>query len=200
MNKENLLLLSLDDKNAKNIANVINNKTSKKILNHLAEIDSSTETKIAKELNLPISSIHYNLEQLQKAKLVNWEKYHYSKKGREIKHYKLASKYIIIVPKKDKEGILEKLKMLFPVFLTIIFTTSFIYWINKPKEILSMNTILMEKTIPSKENFEMIMVDSVSKTIIKTTTIYSEPWFWFILGSLLTISIILLISLKKDKK
>jgi len=33
--KENFILMSLDDNNAKNIANAINNKTSKKILEFL---------------------------------------------------------------------------------------------------------------------------------------------------------------------
>lgn len=102
MAKNNFLLLSLDDEKTKNIANVVSNKSCKKILDYLAENDDVTESQVAKDLNLAISTVHYNLKQLIESGLVLSEEFHYSKKGREVSHYKLANKVIIIAPKKEK--------------------------------------------------------------------------------------------------
>ncbi len=119
MTKENFILLSLDDSEAKNIANVVGNKSSKKILDYLAECDDSTESKISKKTGIPISTVHYNLQQLVKVGLVVIEEYHYSEKGKEVNHYKLANKYIIIAPRKV-EGLASKLKGILPAFFSAL--------------------------------------------------------------------------------
>src|SRR3989338_1552378 len=98
MANKNLLLMSLEDEKIKQIANVISNDSCRKILDFLAEKEA-TESELAEKLQIPISTVHYNLQQLTKAGLVSGEEFHYSKKGREIVHYKLANKYIIISPK-----------------------------------------------------------------------------------------------------
>ena len=108
MTKNNLLLLDLNDTKTKKLAETITSDTSRKILNYLAEKDD-TEANMSKILNIPISTVHYHLQKLQDAKLVMVEEFHYSKKGREVNHYKLANKYIIIAPKKIS-GLKEKLK------------------------------------------------------------------------------------------
>lgn len=115
MANKNFLLLSLDDEETKQVANVVSNKSSKRILEYLTEKDA-TESEIAKALKIPISTVHYNLEQLQKAGLVVVEEYHYSEKGKEVNHYKLANKYIIIAPKGQKADILSKIKDMIPSF------------------------------------------------------------------------------------
>ncbi|MGV8171105.1 MAG: ArsR/SmtB family transcription factor [Candidatus Woesearchaeota archaeon] len=113
----NFLLISLEEKKAKKIAEAINNETSRKILDHLAKKDC-TETDIAKELKIPISTIHYNLKQLVEANLVVVDEFHYSSKGKEVNHYKLANKYIIIAPKQTDNRFMEALQKILP--LTII--------------------------------------------------------------------------------
>jgi len=72
-----------------------------------------TETDISKELKLPISTVHYNLSVLVKAKLVEAREFHYSEKGREVNHYSLANKLIIIAPSKMDDSTKDKLKNLF---------------------------------------------------------------------------------------
>ncbi|MFW6449809.1 MAG: ArsR/SmtB family transcription factor [Nanoarchaeota archaeon] len=115
MSKNNFLLLSLEDDKINSVANAVSNKSGKKILDFLAE-GKATESEIAKKLNLAISTVHYNLQQLMKAGLVVADEYHYSEKGREILHYKLANKYIIIAPQK-KRGLKKLLKNILPVVL-----------------------------------------------------------------------------------
>ncbi len=117
MAKKNFLLLSLEDDKINKISNVISNKSCKKILDYLSEHEA-TETEISEKLNIPLSTVHYNLQQLVDAGLIVAEEFHYSKKGKEVNHYKLANKYIIIAPKKTT-GITSKLRGILPVALIV---------------------------------------------------------------------------------
>lgn len=117
MTKEKFLLVSLNESKAKKLAQVISNETCRKILDYLAD-DEATESELGKKLNIPISTVHYNLKCLMDGGLVSVEEFHYSEKGKEVKHYKLANKYIIIAPK-STYGIKEKLKSILPVALLV---------------------------------------------------------------------------------
>ena len=99
MAKKNFLLLSLEDSKTKKIANIVSNDSCRKILDYLSA-NKATESELASKLSIPISTIHYNLQQLMDSGLIIADEYHYSEKGREVYHYKLANKYIIITPKK----------------------------------------------------------------------------------------------------
>lgn len=115
MAKKNFLLLSLEDTKIKKVSNVISNDSCRKILDFLSNREA-TESELAEKLGIPISTVHYNLQQLVETGLVESTEFHYSKKGKEVSHYKLANKYIIIAPK-TTFGIKEKLKGILPVAL-----------------------------------------------------------------------------------
>ncbi len=114
MPDEPFMLVSLKGDKAKKLAQVMANPTCTRILDYLAQSKESTESAIAKELSIPLSTVHYNLAQLVAAKLVLVEEFHYSAKGREVNHYKLANKYIIIAPKDDDPGFLDRLRKFIP--------------------------------------------------------------------------------------
>ena len=84
MAKEKFLLVSLNESKSKQLAQAISNDSCRKILDYLADKESS-ESELSTKLNIPISTVHYNLQQLIKGGLVIAEEYHYSKKGKEIK-------------------------------------------------------------------------------------------------------------------
>ena len=141
MAKNNFLLVDLNETKTKKLAETITSETSRKILNHLTEKDD-TEANIAKSLNIPISTVHYHLQKLQDANLVTVEEFHYSKKGREVKHYKLANKYIIIAPKKVS-GLKQKLKGILPVALSALGISVIIKLLQKS----SLNSTLVENSV-----------------------------------------------------
>ena len=87
MAKEKFLLLSLSESKTKELAQAVSNDTCRKILDYLADKEAS-ESELASKLDIPISTVHYNLQQLQKGGLVVVEEYHYSEKGKEVNHYK----------------------------------------------------------------------------------------------------------------
>ena len=215
--------MSLEDERAQKIANILSNKSCSKILDFLTE-NESTESEIAKKLNLPISTVHYNLQQLLKAELIIWEKYHYSEKGKEVKHYTVANKYIIITPKGQNEGFLDKIKSIIPTFFLIGIGAGIINWYNNIKNnTLIANTYqaeVIQDTAPqmlkakamiiennSTQGVE-IMADNIGNGAINGnfnnfTSIYLDMfyqnWFWFIMGATIGITIYLLINYLRKK-
>ena len=126
----NLLLIDLNDSKTKDIASTITSDTSRKILSFLASQEKVTATQVSKELKIAMSTVSYHLSKLVDAKLVECDEFTYSKKGREINHYKLANKYIIIAPK-TTYGLKEKLKAILPVSLLALVGAGFIQMYTK---------------------------------------------------------------------
>ena len=116
--ESSFLLVSLDDDKAKKLANVISSDTARKILDTLTA-GSLTETELSKRMGLPLSTIHYNLRQLVDSGLIESGEYHYSTRGREVAHYSLARKYIIIDPKSD-DKLFSRFKSMLPA---VVITT-----------------------------------------------------------------------------
>jgi DNA-binding transcriptional ArsR family regulator len=114
MADESFMLLSLKEGQSKRLAQVIGNETCRRILDYLADRDFTTESTAAKDLGLPLSTVHYNLKALRESGLVVADEFHYSGKGKEVPHYRLAKKYIIIAPREER-GVLDRLKKLWPL-------------------------------------------------------------------------------------
>jgi DNA-binding transcriptional ArsR family regulator len=118
MAEESFLLVSLQDERAKKLSEVISNKTARKILGMLAE-KKYTESELAKELGMPISTVHYNIQLLLSAGLIKAIEYHYSAKGKEVNHYEIVNKLIVISPGKEKEGLGDLLKKFLPIAVIV---------------------------------------------------------------------------------
>jgi len=109
------ILTSLDDEKAAELGKIIANPTARKILNYLAE-NNACETDIAKELNIPLSTVHYNIQQLLKAELIKIKDFLYSEKGNKVYFYTLAKKLVLIAPKGSSIK-RSKIKNILPVLL-----------------------------------------------------------------------------------
>jgi DNA-binding transcriptional ArsR family regulator len=121
MAKDPFLLVSLEEKESKALAQVMSNDTARKILDVLSKEESSTESDMAKKLKLPLSTVHYNFQALVKANLVKSEEFHYSEKGKEVNHYSLANKLIIIAPKSVRtESFRDKLRSILPISIIVL--------------------------------------------------------------------------------
>lgn len=116
MAEESFMLVSLKEDQSKDLAQVISNKTARLMLDYLANREFSTETEMGEELKVPLSTIHYNCKALVKSGLVVADEFHYSKKGKEVPHYRLAKKFIIIAPKEEaKSTLMDRLKKFLPL-------------------------------------------------------------------------------------
>ena len=186
MNK-NFLLVSLEEKKARKIAEVINNDTSRKIIDHLAKKDA-TESDLSKELGLAISTVHYNLKQLQQAGLVVVEEFHYSQKGKEVNHYALANKYIIIAPKTENPSFLEALKKIMPItiiaaIVAVIMQLFNFVSINKMAEAPTLSQYAAKEAVA--DSAQTLMASAPATT----TVVSSNPAAYFLIGALAVIII-----------
>src|SRR3989338_7971312 len=130
MADDSFLLVNLKEEKSKKLAQVLSNDSSRKILDFLASRKSATETEIAAELNIPLSTAHYNIQQLMHANIIEADEFHYSEKGKEVNHYKLSNKMIIIMPKENVK-LLDRLKKLIPAALFLSVATGAVYfWQN----------------------------------------------------------------------
>ncbi|MBI2659921.1 helix-turn-helix transcriptional regulator [Candidatus Woesearchaeota archaeon] len=189
MAKQSFLLVSLQEDKAKKLAQVVSNESCRKILDYLTEKES-TETELAGKLQLPISTVHYNLKQLEDAGLVSAEEFHYSKKGKEVKHYKLANKYIIIAPK-STFGIKEKLKNILPAAVAVAavgFVMQFISRYQPAPEAYA---------IASRE----LAQDAIaSKMAVEATLAQPNIYIWFLIGALMMIAFYIAIEYIRYRK
>ena len=200
MVKNNFLLVDLNEQKTKKLAETITSETSRKILNYLAEKEHDTEANIAKELNVPISTIHYHLQKLQEAQLIIVKEFHYSAKGREVNHYQLANKYIIIAPRKVS-GLREKLKGILPVAGIVIGISGVIKFIR---------VLTTRSAFSTSEN--VMVADSLSKAA--SVELAQEAVFyqgdiplsvpspdiaaWFLIGAGVTILVYVLVAWIKE--
>lgn len=215
MAKQSFLLVSLKEEKAKELANVISNESCRKILDYLAEKEDATETELAKELSIPISTVHYNLQHLMKAGIITVDEFHYSEKGKEVNHYKLANKYIIIAPK-TTYGIKEKLKSILPVSLLALIGAGFIqaytkYFksshVMKAAAPAAIEEAMKEATPTAEPILQKAAEEGARATIEKAPKIVEEvaitvPNYalWFLLGCVFVIVLIIFFELIKAKK
>ena len=180
---ETFIMVSLEEEKAKKLAEVISNNTSRKILDHLAKKEAS-ESELAKELSLPISTVHYNIQLLLKTNLVQSKEFTWSDKGKEINIYTLSKKYIIIAPSGTK--VKESFKNILPATLITFAIAGLIqlYYKTQFKEFDSISA-------PAAES-------ALTKTAMVTTQIPNYA-LWFLLGSLSIIIIYLIHSILKNK-
>tara|TARA_Y100000310_G_C20658320_1_gene803221 strand:- start:239 stop:922 length:684 start_codon:yes stop_codon:yes gene_type:complete len=110
-----VVMFNLDDPLTKTIAESLTNESSRKLIQTLTE-EELTPTELAKRLAVPLPTVHYNLEKLKKAGLIEEADFHYSEKGKKVLKYRVANKYILITPKETK-GVMTKLRHILPVLV-----------------------------------------------------------------------------------
>jgi len=102
----NSIMIDLNDPKAEKIADVLSNKTAKRILGLLADGEMSGSD-VASELKMPLNTATYNLKKLVESGLVDRSKrFFWSSKGKRIELYKVSNKRIVIMPKKIVRGVL----------------------------------------------------------------------------------------------
>ncbi len=222
MKEESFVLVSLKEENAKKIAQAISNETCRKILDYLAK-HKATETELSEKLSIPLSTVHYNLQQLVESKLVEANEFHYSKKGKEVTHYSLINKYIIIAPR-DEDSIFKKLKNILPSAIVGFVSAAGLYFYSflqkqsvfslGVNEFATKDVVLDDATVPlsgevattqlSKSTEQVVepIKDSVADQIMIPST-YGDFALWFFLGVCVTvltfvISTFLISKLKKQ--
>jgi DNA-binding transcriptional ArsR family regulator len=188
MTDEPYLLVSLDEEKSKKLAQVLSNDTARKILDLMSKREFVTETEVSKDLDIPLSTAHYNLDLLLKCNLINDEQFKYSEKGKKIVHYALSNKYVIIAPKKNM--MLDRLKELLPVVAICGLTGAGInFYMNRPQP-------------AAMESAGLMMAKSADFAAEATAVaLPAQPFaLWFIAGCVFSIVTYLLVMTLMRKK
>ena len=143
---------------------------------------------------MALSTVHYHLKSLCKVGIVDDTSFHYSEKGKEVIHYSLHDKAIIILPRKKRSSpsLKKQLQTIVPGILTstIIATGAFFY-----------SGLFGSKEIASSARDNMMTAsDATIKTATASTQQQAQETIMqqlsgsaeFLLGVLFTIIIIIL--------
>ncbi|MCX9025650.1 MAG: helix-turn-helix domain-containing protein [Candidatus Methanoperedens sp.] len=158
---EKLLILPLGEE-SKKITQVISNDTARQIIELLADAPLSAND-IAQRLQAPLTTITYNLENLESVGLIKVEKIKYSEKGREVKIFAPVRKLIILVPEKtDRNSVADILRKYLGIILTALFASSLI-------ELFMRNGGMKENVIQTTSNLYSLPPPTTSELPAITT-------------------------------
>ncbi|MBS3064538.1 MAG: helix-turn-helix transcriptional regulator [DPANN group archaeon] len=194
--EDKFVLVSLSDKKSKKIAEVISNETARKILDYLGDKNKVSPIELSKRLNVPISTITYNLKLLSEHGLIIKEEEVWSDKGRKVSLYSIAKKMILIVPKGFDWK--DSLKKILPIFLLGTLAT-FGTWIYEKFYLVSRAVVTEDYAILADEVVtKEFLLESTNDAISLTQNTNYWP---YVLGVTLFITlIILIIELWRNRK
>ena len=193
---EKILNININDENSGKIAEILGNKTCKKILSLIAEKDSISEGDIAKQLGIPANTANYNLKKLIAAGFVEETKtWFWSVKGKKIKTYRLTNKKIIISTKKSFKSLVVTSLSAGLVGLLIKLGLNY-------SEIKGFNSVPQNSVVEKAADF----FSSAAPTALKSQEFFVQQNFfqnvliWFVAGCLVGIIVYLLFKKMKGGK
>jgi DNA-binding transcriptional ArsR family regulator len=151
-----VLVLPVNGESRK-ITQILSNETSIKILELLGN-KSMSATSIAEELELPLTTVKYNLDSLIESDLIKVKQIKWSKKGRQVKIYESAEKLIVLVPSKssiDKLSLVSLLQKYLGVIVAAFFAAAGIEYFSaymKAKRVIDATAPLRMKTMETFDN------------------------------------------------
>jgi len=161
---DNRVLVLPVNGDSRKLTQVLSNETSLKILEILGK-KSMSATNIAEELNLPLTTVKYNLDSLVESDLIKVKQIKWSKKGRQVKIYESVEKLIVLVPSRnsmDKLSIISLLQKYMGVIGAAFFAAAGIEYLSvylRAKSIVDATAPLrMGITGPANEAYPEAMV------------------------------------------
>lgn len=196
----NSIMVDLDDSRIDKIADVISNKTVKKILGLLAEKELS-ETEIANSLSIPLNTVGYNIHKLEEVGLIEKVKgFLWSVKGKRIHKYRVSNRKIIISPRNILKGIIPSVLISGAIALGIK------SWIDSKIAVNDMaqategaRDMALEKSVSAADNGLNAIVQTVPD-MGNVLIIAQNSWLWFFAGALFGLLVFLVWNLLRSSK
>jgi len=188
---EKYLLLNLEDEQSKKTAEAIANKSARKILDYLSSKEEAGAEEISRNLNLPISTIDYNLKNLKKAGLIEAKHFLWSNRGKKIVQYRVAKKFIVIAPKGLSWK--DEIKKILPFIGISAVLAGAIEYLTKPQPIL----MAVQKSVSDESGQLFASAPSMAQESLIQNPHYG---LWFFTFVLIILGIYLLIKFIKRKQ
>lgn len=190
---EKSIMINLGDERAKNIADVIGNRTCLRILDFLAEKDE-TVSEISNQLGMPINTVDYNIKKLIKAGLIEKSSHWWSVKGKKMSSYKVSNKKIVISPARSMAK----------VFAWVVWITGL--------TALTIRQFVGTSVVNSMTD-DVLMVQRAGEGAIFGTEKMAEssgnflsalggigPWGWFLIGAWFSVVLFFVITLINERR
>ncbi|HOW05424.1 helix-turn-helix domain-containing protein [Methanospirillum hungatei] len=173
-------LLSPDDEQARLIGKAIASETAGKILSSMAGHEV-TAMMLSEELETPVSTVMYHLENLASAGLIEVSRTRYSVKGREMKVYRLIDQVLIVSPKSfDLKAVLARCATLLsiPLALAALLTSFTLFHYQKAAPLYysapAGSALKMESNIASYAADRMMEIPAPTNAPIAVPTQWVE--------------------------
>ena len=193
-------MVDLDDPRTDKIADVISNKTAKKILGLLAEKELS-ETEIANSLNMPLNTVGYNIHKLEEVGLIEKVKgFLWSVKGKRIHKYKVSNRKIIISPRNILKGIIPSVLISGAIALGIkAWVDNKIAVSNIAQATKGTRDMALEKSVSAADN-SLSVIGQTVPDVGNVFIIAQNVWLWFFAGALFGLLVFLIWNLSRSSK
>jgi DNA-binding transcriptional ArsR family regulator len=128
---EKVLILPLGEE-SKKITRTLSNDSARQVLELLAD-EPMSASDIAEKLDIPLTTVKYNLDALIESGLIMIKQTRWSVKGRKIKIYAPIRKLIVVVPDKtDRKSVVDILRRYLGVVLGAAGISAIIEWWHQP--------------------------------------------------------------------
>lgn len=186
---EKNIMISIGDEKASKIAEILTNKTAKKILSYLADKESS-EGDIAKELKLPPNTVNYNIKKLVDSGLIESSKiFFWSVKGRKIQQYRVSRKTIIISTKTSSA------KIIGAFLLTGVAAIFVKIYTNSQNYVNDISQGAYAKSTEATAALDQGVVSGSSSFFVDK--IPMQIWPWFLIGGITALIFYMILNWKK---
>lgn len=172
---------------SKEINKVLANPTARLILEKI-KIKPLSVTQLSNELDKPLTTIDYNLQNLKKAGLVKISKRVINEKGRVVDLWEPEEKFIVISPTFNKQEFLSVLKKSSPYISLCAMFAIFLEWVSRSQ------TITMAREM--NEMSTILILEDSAREVVKTNPPYG---FIFFIVSVISIIAYFMIKRKTSK-
>ena len=209
--EEKLLILPLGEE-SKKITQVISNDTARHIIELLADIPLSASD-IAGRLHAPLTTVTYNLENLESVGLIKVDRIKYSEKGREVKIYAPVKKLIVVIPEKtDRASVGDIIRKYLGVILAAVLASSFIEFFMRSDRSIEMaaNETIQGISDTARSPVDTPVVPPVPDANAQPVpvTIFTKlaeivtahPGLLFLMGCLFVVALLIIMDYRRKKK
>ena len=196
---EKVLILPLGEK-SKKITRTLSNDSARQVLELLID-KAMSASEITKEMDVPLTTVKYNLNALIESGLITIKQTKWSAKGRKIKIYAPAHKLIVVVPDKtDRKSVVDILRRYLGVLLGAAVVSGIIeVWHYRPS-LRGAPSAVMEETAkrgvpvpaqaPTTKGVGMPSIDL-------SQMLGNHPGVWFFFGCIFVVVLLVLMEYRR---
>ncbi|MDR2944490.1 MAG: helix-turn-helix domain-containing protein [Methanosarcinales archaeon] len=194
---------------SKKLRQIFSNETSMKILDLLKK-ESLAANEVADRLEIPLTTVKYNIDQMVEHDLVRVQRIKYSEKGRQVKIYEAPEKVIIFAPEKiNRVSLASMLQKYAFAFIAAAFAGFGLHSLYL-RHLFAAPAVMMEIADDAVLANESVPAEGMEETLLKGSEILGgsfvhdaimafNDWFfnlmghhafWFILGALFVCAVI----------